>query len=251
MSFQEQAESLASRLHLQAMPRAAYGGLCVLLVAVVAVGAVLALQPAGAFQVEAAAVSHDEGASVVTDGETRETEGVGLTAGADSQPLDGAPSSGTGGGPAALLCVHVDGAVASPGVYYLAEGSRVADAVAAAGGVAGDGCTAAVNLAQMLQDGQQILVPTQEAVDAGAAPGFPVAQEETEGGGAARSNGLVSINRASVEELQTLSGIGEATARKIVADRDANGPFASLEDLMRVSGIGEKKFAALRDSLCL
>ena len=61
----------------------------------------------------------------------------------------------------------------------------------------------------------------------------------------------MNINTADVAALQTLSGVGEATARAIVADRDKNGPFASLEDLMRVDGIGEKKFAKIRDSICL
>jgi len=62
--------------------------------------------------------------------------------------------------------------------------------------------------------------------------------------------GRLNINLANVEELQTLSGIGPSTAEKIVADREANGPFPSIEDLMRVSGIGEKKFAAIKDSIC-
>lgn len=246
MPFQDQAESLASRLHLQAVPRAAYIGLCVLLAGVVGLGAFFALRPAGGFQVEAAEASNGADTTVAVE---REGEG------ASSATVEGQSSSvdlpSDVGGVGTMLCVHVDGAVAQPGVYYLAEGSRVADAVAAAGGAAGDGCTAAVNLAQRLQDGQQIVVPTQEAVDAGTAAVSAPGQEDAGGKASAAPSGLVNINRATVEELQALSGIGEATARKIVADREANGPFSSLEDLMRVSGIGEKKFAALKDSLCL
>lgn len=134
------------------------------------------------------------------------------------------------------LVVHVDGAVGVPGVYTLPAGSRAADAVEAAGGLAEGADTTSLNLAAPLADGEKIHVPMEgEAASAGA----------SEGAAGAEAPAVVDINEAGVEELDTLPGVGEATARAIVEDREANGPFATPEDLMRVSGIGEKKFAKL------
>lgn len=141
---------------------------------------------------------------------------------------------------AKTLIVHVDGAVASPGVYGLPEGARVGDAVDAAGGLAEGADTTALNLAAPLSDGQKVLVPIEgEAGGAGA--------QEGSGTGA----GLVNLNTAGVEDLDELPGVGEATARAIVEDRELNGPFSAPEDLMRVSGIGEKKFARLEGMVCV
>ena len=144
------------------------------------------------------------------------------------------------------VCIHVDGCVAAPGVYYLEAGSRVIDAVTAAGGATDEARTDAVNLAQEVQDGQQIVIPSR--VDDQAASSSSQAS-----GGLSPSgdDGLVNINTATAEELETLKGVGAATAEKIIADREANGPFKSIDDLTRVSGIGEKKLSAMRDRLCL
>lgn len=149
--------------------------------------------------------------------------------------------------------VHVDGAVGAPGVVAL-EGAdvRVYDAVTAAGGLAEDADTTSVNLAEPLSDGAKIHIP-RAGEEAQAPLAVPSAgQYETSGAtGSGAGTTLVNINTASAEELQTLSGIGEVTARAIVDERDQNGPYASVEDLMRVSGIGEKKFAKLRDHICV
>lgn len=149
------------------------------------------------------------------------------------------------------VVVHVDGAVGAPGVVEL-EGVdvRVCDAVEAAGGLLEDADTSVINLAAPIADGVKVHVPSQDeqaitvaedAVGTGAQP--------WEAGGV--SGGLVNINTAGMDELQTLSGVGEATARAIIEDREQNGPFAAPEDLMRVSGIGEKKFAKVRESICV
>lgn len=151
---------------------------------------------------------------------------------------------------AASVTVHVVGAVHRPGVYALAEGSRVRDALAAAGGCVGDAMLEAVNLARILADGEQVRIPTAEEVAAGtvaAASGGVSAAGAAASPGAA--GGKVNINTASVTELDTLPGVGPSTAQKIVDDRTANGPFKRIEDLMRVSGIGEKKFESLKDSI--
>lgn len=146
---------------------------------------------------------------------------------------------------APALAVYVSGAVASPGVYELAEGARVCDAVAAAGGLRDDAAAGAVNLARKVADGEQVAVPTNEEAAAGSVSAVDVEAP------AAATAALVNINTAGVDELDALAGVGPATAQAIVDEREANGPFSSVEDIMRVSGIGEKKFAKLRESTCV
>lgn len=153
---------------------------------------------------------------------------------------------------APLVVVHVDGAVAAPGVYELAEDARVNDAVAAAGGLLSEADTSTINLAAPVSDGAKVHIPTSEELGAGAqatsgdsgVSGLPT-------GAAPAVPSLVNINTATSEELQGLSGVGEATAAAIIEDRQANGPFATPEDLMRVSGIGEKKFAKIKADICV
>lgn len=143
--------------------------------------------------------------------------------------------------------VHIDGAVAAPGVYEL-TGSlpRVNDAVIAAGGLAGDADTSALNLAAVLSDGEKIHVPRQgEAMAAGQTSSGAASGSDAD----TSSSGVININTATAEELDTLPGIGPSTAAAIVEDRERNGPFASPEDLMRVSGIGEGKFSKLKDQI--
>lgn len=144
----------------------------------------------------------------------------------------------------AEICVHVSGCVAEPGVRYLSEGARVAEAVEAAGGLSANADGDAVNLARVLVDGEQVYVPSVEEAAAAAPAGGG-------SGGAAAATGRVNINTADAALLQTLDGVGEATALKIVKDREANGPFQTIEDLKRVSGIGDKKFEGLKDSICV
>ena len=134
----------------------------------------------------------------------------------------------------AQVYVYVTGAVANPGVYSLDEGLRVCDAVEAAGGLTEDADASTVNLARVLSDGEHIALPTKAEV-----------------GGAAAASSLVNINTADASALETLSGVGSATAQAIISDREQNGPFSTIEDLMRVDGIGEKKFAKLKDSICV
>ena len=136
-----------------------------------------------------------------------------------------------------VVVVHVDGAVGAPGVYALGGEPRVNDAIVAAGGLAEGADTSGINLAARLSDGEKVHVPlVGEASQAGAEPA-----SDAPGG----SDGPVNLNTATVEELDELPGVGEATALAIVEDRERNGPFSSPEDLMRVSGIGEKKFEKL------
>ena len=144
------------------------------------------------------------------------------------------------GAEAAPLIVHVAGMVRLPGVYQLAEGDRVIDAIELAGGPRKGAALEALNLAAVLTDGQQILVPKRGAAP-GAAPGeggsVPV-------GGEGAS--LVNVNTADATTLETLPGIGEVLAQRIIDHREAHGLFASVDELVAVSGIGEVTLEELR-----
>ena len=146
----------------------------------------------------------------------------------------------------ATVFVHVVGAVPRPGLYRLPAGARVAEALAAAGGLLGSAEERAVNLARPVSDGEQIVVPTKDEVAQGIAPLPSLSPgNSAPGDGAAGARTPVDINSADVAALDSLPGIGPSTAAKIVADREANGPFVSAEDLGRVSGIGPKKLETL------
>lgn len=145
-----------------------------------------------------------------------------------------------------LIYVHVVGCVASPGVCALPEGSHLVDAIEAAGGYTEDASTDALNLARVLVDGEQIRVYSVAEAEALAAT-EPSSSAQSSAG--IDASGKVNINYATVDELQTVSGIGEVTAKRIVEDREANGPFGSVDELTRVTGIGEKTLAKMRDSL--
>lgn len=143
---------------------------------------------------------------------------------------------------AAEIVVHVAGSVLHPGVYRLAAGSRVDDAIGMAGGGLGNAAIDSINRARILSDGEQVYVPSvEEAAAGGAVAGAASA------GTPGKAGAKVNINRASASELEALPGVGPSTAQKIVEDREANGPFAQPEDLMRVSGIGPKKFEAMAE----
>ena len=146
-----------------------------------------------------------------------------------------------------VIYVHVSGAVRDSGLVELSDGARVADAIEAAGGPNDDACTDAVNLARKVEDGEHVHLPSYEEAEQGFAAPAQAAAQDTAG----TVSGKVNINTASEAELEELPGIGPSTAQKIIADRDANGPYRSLEDLKRVPGIGDKKYASLEDLICL
>lgn len=136
------------------------------------------------------------------------------------------------------VVVHVAGAVVAPGVHELPPGSRVVDAVEASGGLTPDADAGAVNLAAEVVDGSQVYVPRIGEVPPPAPAGS---------GGDEVGSGPVDLNTADVALLETLPGIGPATAAAIVDHRDRHGPFTSVQGLLEVRGIGEAKLAALRD----
>ena len=139
--------------------------------------------------------------------------------------------------PVENLVVYVCGSVNAPGVYELPEGSRIVAAIEAAGGFSFDAATEAINLAEPLQDGMQVNVPSLEEIAE-----EKVLQERAE-------NGLVNINKATEEELCTLPGIGESKAVSIIKYREENGPFQNTEEMKNVSGIGENLFLQIVDRI--
>ena len=145
------------------------------------------------------------------------------------------------------ICVDLGGAVANPGVYFLEEGSRLYQAVEMAGGFTGEAAVSALNQAQVLTDGQQIRVPTQEEIE--LQPELAAGQEES--GIGPEPDGRVNINTADAQELMTLSGIGEARAQAIIAYREEQGGFASPEQIMEVSGIGEGIYSRIEDQIAV
>lgn len=144
--------------------------------------------------------------------------------------------------------VHVGGAVTAPGLYELQTGSRVQQAIDAAGGFTDAAAADALNLARVVTDGEQIYRAGGGICSAcsRARPTGRLPANASSG-----TTGKVNINCATADELQQLNGVGPALAQRIVDDRKANGAFATIEDLKRVSGIGDKKFASLADSICV
>jgi competence protein ComEA len=134
-----------------------------------------------------------------------------------------------------ILVVDVAGAVRRPGLYRLPKGSRIADAVARAGGMTRHAEGSSVNLAAPLADGEQVLVPS-------GMPGGPVAAP----GGTPSPAAPVDLNSATVEQLDALPGIGPTTAQKIVDYRNEHGPFTSVDDLDAIPGIGPARIDSLR-----
>jgi competence protein ComEA len=148
-----------------------------------------------------------------------------------------APGSavGSAGSPPPALVVDVAGAVRRPGLVRLPKGARVADAVARAGGLTRRAERSGVNLAALVSDGEQVLVPERGAAVTAAG-----------GGGAAGAAGPVSLSSATPEQLDTLPGIGPVTAQKIVSYRQQHGPFTSVDGLDAIPGIGPARISELQ-----
>jgi competence protein ComEA len=133
--------------------------------------------------------------------------------------------------------VSVRGAVAAPGVYRLAPGSIVQDALDAAGGVLPEGDISRLNLAAVLSDGQEVRVPLQTPTPAGGTPASELPD----------SGGRINLNTATRGELESLPGIGPVLAQRIIDYREAHGPFQSIDELLNVEGIGPALLEKIRD----
>ena len=173
---------------------------------------------------------------------------AGSAAGPGAPPIIGSAEASAGGGAgvgaapvvSSKLVVYVVGAVRRPGVYRLAEGMRVEDAVLRAGGTTPRADLIGVNLAAPLVDGEQVLVPARLPAAVAAAEGAAVS------GGGAVPAGPVQLSVATIEQLDTLPGIGPVTAQKIIDYRTAHGAFRSVDALDDVPGIGPSRVEQLR-----
>lgn len=157
------------------------------------------------------------------------------------EPVVAVETATTDSASAAQVVVHVVGAVRSPGLYRLDEGSRVADALALAGGTVPKADLAAVNLAAQLIDGTQVVVP--KTGRRGQAPSAAVSGAA----GAPAPAGPIRLNTATLEQLQEIPGVGPVTAQRIVEFREQNGPFRSVDELDAVPGIGPKRLEQMRE----
>ena len=137
------------------------------------------------------------------------------------------------------ILIHVAGKVKTPGVYPLLQGSRVADAIKAAGGALKGVDTSEINLARVLVDGEQIYV------------GYVSKLSATNPKSTKKFTGTININRATKPEFDSLAGIGPVIAARIVTYRNQNGPFMAVEDLLKVSGVGPKTLEKIRSRLTL
>lgn len=139
------------------------------------------------------------------------------------------------------IFVHVCGEVITPGVYELEAESRLFEAVDAAGGLTADGVESSLNLARVLSDGEQIYVPSEADIE----KGYHGVSDPMS------ISGLISINTANVEQLMTLSGIGESKAKAIIDYRNKHGNYIAIEDIMNVSGIKQTVFDKIKDQITL
>lgn len=151
------------------------------------------------------------------------------------------------------VVVHVIGEVNNPGVVTLPEGSRIIDAINKAGGKTEEADLSKINLAYIVEDGTQIYIPRinenlneVSLISDGAGVGVIVTDSNVEEN---EVNTKVNINTASKEKLETLPGVGETTAQKIIDYREANGKFKTIEDIKNVSGIGDAKYESLKDKI--
>lgn len=141
------------------------------------------------------------------------------------------------------ICIHVTGYVVNPGVYELKEGSRVYEAIVLAGGFREEADRDYINQAAVLSDGQRLYVYSKDETS--------TAVRYTEVSSSQQNDSLVNINTASKERLMTLPGIGESRAESIIAYRQENGGFKTIEDIMRVSGIKDAAFNKIKEYICI
>ena len=156
-----------------------------------------------------------------------------------------------------LIIIHIAGEVKNPGIVKIKEGARIADIIEKAGGLTEKANITNINLAYVIEDGQKITIPSKENTEEKENQNEYISSESKQGiieenskaNSASSENTIVNINKASKEELQTLKGIGESTATKIIEYRKQNGEFKQAEDIKNVPGIGDSKFQAIKDNI--
>jgi competence protein ComEA len=151
---------------------------------------------------------------------------------------------GPSASPAAIVVVDVAGWVRRPGVFELHQGDRVIDAIRRAGGAKPGADLTSLNLAALLTDGEQIVVVKPGS---GPASGSSAGSSTSAGGSGAGAGGtVVNVNTATLDQLESLPGIGPALGQRIIDYREQHGPFRKVEDLLNVSGIGDQRLADMR-----
>ena len=163
-----------------------------------------------------------------------------------TEPLEeeGTEAEGATMSQAEMIYVYVCGAVANPGVYQIPEGSRLFEVIDSAGGMLENADVTSHNLAKVVQDGEQIQILTKEEAEELRKSGVSVVANST-----GQKQGLVNINTASVQELTTLTGIGESRALAIIAYREENGLFQSIDGIKKVTGIKEGLFEKIKNQI--
>lgn len=224
MSFLDEVDSLRSKLGFSRVNPAALVGIAFVSIAVIVL---ICLSAWGFFASPGVVVQRTDDSTSTTEAE-----------------------SGTEETAVKHIFVHVVGSVQAPGMVELEAGQRVSDAVQAAGGFTSEADQLSVNLARQVEDGEQIVVGSvQESTGSSSSGQSSSSSEQSSETGTSAASGKVNINTATVEQLTTLKGVGEATAQKIIDYRQQNGSFKKIEDLKNVSGIGDKRYAALKDSI--
>lgn len=151
------------------------------------------------------------------------------------------------------MIIHVSGCVKQPGIVVLKVGSRVADAIKVAGGPTEEADLNKLNLAYELEDGEKLFVPSKQKEEKEEIEEYVSTESgkyvTNTPGNSPNSNKKVNINQATKEQLQTINGIGESMANKIIQFREANGKFETIEDLKKVPGIGDAKFENMKESI--
>ena len=149
------------------------------------------------------------------------------------------------------IVVHVAGAVQTEGIIFLQEGDRISEAIEKAGGTTEEADMSQINLATQLEDGMKVYIPKKgEEVETQTASQINLAQETTKQN-TQKQTSKININKATQGELETLPGIGPSTASKIVAYREENGKFGSIENIKDVSGIGDAKYNSIKDLITI
>ena len=250
MPFIESSKSLRSHAHMSEVKTPVLIGILVLLgMTLMFFGGNIVTAASGtSFEIESSSATQRSTAKAASS-EATAPEGALASASSEAAPEQ-----------VAEVFIFVSGAVQKPGVYKLPADARVGDAVNSAGGFVEGAATDYNNLARLLVDGEQIHVPLLSDLEAAQGAGHvgAIPQGAASGGaagsspvGAATGQSQVNINTATQAELESLPGIGPATAQKIIASRESEGPFSTPDELMRVSGIGEKKYEAVEGLICV
>lgn len=148
------------------------------------------------------------------------------------------------------IIIHITGAIKNEGVYTLKENSRISDAIDLAGGLREDADTSKINLAYPLEDGMKVNIPSIKDAETNQTETY-ISNAMQNDSKEENNNKKININTATKEELDTLPGIGESTAQKIINYRKENGKFSNIEELKEVSGIGDSKFENIKDLICI